>query len=97
MAALGRKISPKTQSVMPAGYLYLQPGEERRRSGSHYTPRALTEPIVKETLRPILEALGKNPTPEQILELKICDLAMGSGAFLVESCRHIMSGKSPII
>ncbi|WP_254434618.1 DNA methyltransferase [Aphanizomenon sp. UHCC 0183] len=74
---------------MPVGSLYLQPGEERRRSGSHYTPRALTEPIVKETLRPILEALGENPTPEQILELKICDLAMGSGAFLVESCRQL--------
>ncbi|MEH2376959.1 Eco57I restriction-modification methylase domain-containing protein [Nostoc sp.] len=89
MAALGRKISPKTPSLMSVGSLYLQPGEERRRSGSHYTPRALTEPIVKETLRPILSALGENPTPEQILELKICDLAMGSGAFLVESCRQL--------
>ncbi|MHC5895061.1 Eco57I restriction-modification methylase domain-containing protein [Nostoc sp.] len=89
MAAVGRKISPKTPSLMSVGSLYLQPGEERRRSGSHYTPRALTEPIVKETLRPILEALGENPTPEQILELKICDLAMGSGAFLVESCRQL--------
>ncbi|MBN3950113.1 MAG: N-6 DNA methylase [Nostoc sp. NMS7] len=89
VAALGCKISPKMPSVMPAGYLYLQPGEERRRSGTHYTPPALTKPIVKETLRPILSALGKNPTPEQILELKICDLAMGSGAFLVESCRQL--------
>lgn len=87
--ALGKKISPKTPSLMSVGSLYLQPGEERRRSGSHYTPRALTEPIVKETLRPILSALGENPTPEQILDLKICDLAMGSGAFLVESCRQL--------
>lgn len=89
VAALGRKVSPKTPSLMPVSSLYLQPGEERRRSGSHYTPRALTEPIVKETLRPILSALGENPTPEQILELKVCDLAMGSGAFLVESCRQL--------
>jgi type I restriction-modification system DNA methylase subunit len=89
VAALGRKVSPKTPSLMFVGSLYLQPGEERRRSGSHYTPRALTEPIVKETLRPILSALGENPTPEQILELKVCDLAMGSGAFLVESCRQL--------
>jgi len=89
VAALGRKVSPKTPSLMPAGSLYLQPGEERRRSGSHYTPRALTLPIVSETLRPILSALGENPTPEQILELKICDLAMGSGAFLVETCRQL--------
>ncbi|WP_375448824.1 Eco57I restriction-modification methylase domain-containing protein [uncultured Nostoc sp.] len=89
VAALGRKVSSKTPSLMPVGSLYLQPGEERRRSGSHYTPRALTEPIVRETLRPILSALGENPTPEQILELKVCDLAMGSGAFLVESCRQL--------
>ena len=89
VAALGRKVSPQTPTLMPVGSLYLQPGEERRRSGSHYTPRAMTEPIVRETLRPILEALGENPTPEQILELKICDLAMGSGAFLVEACRQL--------
>ena len=29
------------------------------------------------------------PTPEQILDLKICDPAMGSGAFLVETCRQL--------
>ncbi|AFY45236.1 DNA methyltransferase [Nostoc sp. PCC 7107] len=89
IAALGRKISPQTPALLAAGSLYLQPGEERRRSGSHYTPRALTEPIVKETLRPVLEALGERPTPEQILALKVCDLAVGSGAFLVEACRQL--------
>jgi hypothetical protein len=89
VAALGRKVSPQTPNLLPVGSLYLQPGEERRRSGSHYTPRAMTEPIVRETLRPILAALGENATPEEILELKICDLAMGSGAFLVESCRQL--------
>ncbi len=31
--------------------------------------------------------MGERPTPEQILDLKICDPAMGSGAFLVEACR----------
>ncbi|MFM7369045.1 MAG: Eco57I restriction-modification methylase domain-containing protein, partial [Sphaerospermopsis kisseleviana] len=87
--ALGRKVSPKTPSLMAVGSLYLQPGEERRRSGSHYTPRALTAPIVTETLRPVFENLGENPTSEDILNLKVCDLAMGSGAFLVEVCRQI--------
>ncbi len=89
IAALGRKISPQTPALLAAGSLYLQPGEERRRSGTHYTPRALTEPIVKETLRPVLAALGEHPTPEQILDLKVCDLAVGSGAFLVETCRQL--------
>jgi N-6 DNA Methylase len=89
IAALGRKISQQTPTIMAVGSFYLQPGEERRRSGSHYTPRALTEPIVRETLRPVLEALGEFPTPEQILNLKVCDLAVGSGAFLVEACRQL--------
>ena len=95
--------------------LILQPSEERRRSGSHYTPRSLTGPIVRDTLEPILDRLrteaahmgsvtpgnagvppasGESPTPpvprpEQILDLCICDPAMGSGAFLVEACRQL--------
>jgi hypothetical protein len=89
ITALGRKISHRTPNLLPAGTLYLQPTEERRRSGSHYTPRQLTQPIVETTLHPILAALGEQPTAEQILNLKICDLAMGSGAFLVEACRQL--------
>ncbi|MCK6461767.1 MAG: SAM-dependent methyltransferase, partial [Planctomycetes bacterium] len=88
-AALERRVSEATPRVLPAGALVLQPGEERRRSGSHYTPRELTQPIVRTTLRPILEALGPRPTPKQILDLKVCDPAMGSGAFLVEACRQL--------
>jgi len=72
-----------------AGSLVFQPTEERRRSGSHYTPRSLTRPIVAEALRPWLERCEHRPTAAQILALKICDPAMGSGAFLVESCRFL--------
>ena len=69
--------------------MFLQPTEERRRLGSDYTPRSLTEPIVRATLEPIVKRLGEHPTPQQILDLKICDPAMGSGAFLVEACRFL--------
>jgi hypothetical protein len=41
------------------------------------------------TLRPVLDRLGLDPKPEQILALRICDPAMGSGAFLVEACRQL--------
>ena len=82
-----------TPDITPLGALVLQPNEERRRSGSHYTPRELTEPIVRHTLAPLLDRVkgehGRAPTPEQILGLKICDPAMGSGAFLVETCRQL--------
>jgi hypothetical protein len=70
-----------------AGRLVLQPGAERRRTSSHYTPRSLTEPIVRRTLEPLFACMGDAPTSERLLELKVCDPAMGSGAFLVEACR----------
>ncbi|GAP96585.1 Eco57I restriction-modification methylase domain-containing protein [Leptolyngbya sp. NIES-2104] len=88
-AALGRKVSPRTPNLLTAGALYLQPNDENRKTGSHYTPRVMTEPIVRTALRPVLEALGEQPTAEQILSLKVCDVAMGSGAFLVEACRQL--------
>ncbi|MHB9109495.1 MAG: N-6 DNA methylase [Armatimonadota bacterium] len=82
-----------TPDLVPKGSMVLQPSEERRRSGSHYTPRTLTEPIVRTTLEPILTRLrganGQPPRHEQILDLKVCDPAMGSGAFLVETCRQL--------
>ena len=82
-----------TPDMVPTGAMVLQPSEERRKTGSHYTPRSLTEPIVRATLEPVLERLrgegGHPPRPEQILELKVCDPAMGSGAFLVEACRQL--------
>ncbi len=78
-----------TPGPVPKGGLVLQPTDERRRSGSHYTPRSFTEPIVRKTLEPILKRLGEHPTPAQILELKICDIAVGSAAFLVETCRQL--------
>jgi hypothetical protein len=85
--AIGKRAADPR--IVPEGGLYLEPGEERRRSGSHYTPRTLTAPIVRTTLRPVLDDLGPCPTPAQILDLKVCDPAMGSGAFLVESCRQL--------
>ena len=82
-----------TPDLVPMGAMVLQPSEERRRSGSHYTPRSLTEPIIRTTLEPILARLrgpdGRAPRPAQILDLKVCDPAMGSGAFLVEACRQL--------
>jgi hypothetical protein len=76
-------------NVTPASSPVLQPTDERRRSGSHYTPRSLTEPIVRHALEPAFDRLGPDATPDQVLDLKVCDPAMGSGAFLVEACRTL--------
>lgn len=71
------------------GALVLQPRGSLESSTSHYTPRSLCQPLVARALEPLLRALGDTPTAEQILSLKICDSAMGSGAFLVETCRAL--------
>ncbi|MCK6530348.1 N-6 DNA methylase [Myxococcota bacterium] len=88
--ALLRALRPLLADRPPlrAGQHYLQPGDDRRRSGSHYTPRTLTEPIVERTLGPVLDRDGP-PTPEAVLAMRICDPAMGSGAFLAAACRYL--------
>jgi len=73
-------------------------GADRRETGTHYTPKSLTETIVEKALEPVVyigPAEGKPcvewklRTPPELLDLKICDPAMGSGAFLVQVCRWL--------
>lgn len=84
--------------VYPAGAFIVTTGSERRETGTHYTPKSLTETIVTETLTPIayVGPAEGNPreqwvlkSPAELLDLKICDPAMGSGAFLVQACRWL--------
>jgi hypothetical protein len=92
LAALGPAIDERASPggyVLGAGAPFLQPTEERRRSGSHYTPRSLTEPIVRHALEPAFDRIGTNASPEAVLSLKVLDPACGSGAFLVEACRQL--------
>ncbi len=83
-----RRACPRGQPV-EAGTPILQPTDERRRTGSHYTPAALTRPIVAHALAPAFARIGPDAGPADILDLKVCDPAAGSGAFLVEACRQL--------
>ncbi|MEE7506811.1 Eco57I restriction-modification methylase domain-containing protein [Methylobacterium mesophilicum] len=87
-SAIDERASPDVVPLAP-GAPYLQPTEERRRSGSHYTPRSLTEPIVRHALEPAFARIGTDAAPESVLSLKVLDPACGSGAFLVEACRQL--------
>ena len=84
--------------VIPAGSVYVTAGTTRRATGTHYTPKSLTEPIVQHTLEPLVfigPAEGRKRDkwklkgPAELLDLKICDMAMGSGAFLVQVVRYL--------
>ena len=59
----------------------------RKTTGSFYTPRSLTEYLVRRTLAPLVEAAP----PDRILGLRVLDPSMGSGAFLVAACRYLAS------
>jgi hypothetical protein len=84
--------------IIPQGGIFVTTGTDRRATGSHYTTRDLTEPIVERTLEPQVyvgpaEGLEREnwslKKPEELLSLKILDPACGSGAFLVQACRYL--------
>ncbi|UQA54829.1 Eco57I restriction-modification methylase domain-containing protein [Polyangium aurulentum] len=66
--------------------LAIEPVLARRRLGAHYTARSITRVMVERTLAPLLP---EDASPEAVLALRVCDPAMGSGAFLVEACRML--------
>jgi hypothetical protein len=82
--------------VHPKGAFVVVMGIDRRETGTHYTPKSLTEKIVEETLTPLVYDGPTRGAPKEswtlkspaaLLDLKVCDPAMGSGAFLVQACR----------
>ncbi|CAK0768760.1 hypothetical protein CCP4SC76_500006 [Gammaproteobacteria bacterium] len=84
--------------VIPKGSIFVTAGTDRRSSGTHYTPRSLTEPIVQYTLEPLVyigpaegqpKGEWKLKSARELLDLKICDMACGSGAFLVQAARYM--------
>lgn len=60
-------------------------GRERKTTGTFYTPRSITEYLVRQTLRPLTRGVSSTG----ILTLRVLDPAMGSGAFLVAACRYL--------
>lgn len=97
-AGLIREDSFECPWVVLPPSIFVTEGAARRSTGTHYTPPALTEPVVQHTLEPLVyvgpaEGLPKEQwklkSPKEILDLKVCDMAMGSGAFLVQACRYL--------
>ena len=68
----------------PAGARLIATGR-RKATGSFYTPRALTEFVVRRGLAAVVQGRA----PDEILALRVLDPAMGSGAFLVSACRYL--------
>src|SRR5207249_1616128 len=79
-AALLREDTLGLPVVITAGSIYVTAGSDRRSTGTHYTPRSLTEPIVQHTLEPLVyigpaegkpRAEWKLKSAREILALKV--------------------------
>ncbi|RCW45883.1 hypothetical protein DFQ14_102184 [Halopolyspora algeriensis] len=67
-------------------FVYRLSGRDRQRSASFYTPEVLTRTVVRHSLA---ELLSEDTRAEDILELRVCEPAMGSGAFLNEALNQL--------
>ena len=68
----------------------LKKGSERASSGSHYTPDDLVQPLIKHSLDYLIEERLKADDPESaLLDLRVVDIACGSGHILLAAARRI--------
>jgi hypothetical protein len=69
------------------------PGNERKESGTYYTPTSLVECLLDSALDPLLDQACAHPSPAErvaaLLDITVCDPACGSGHFLVAAARRI--------
>lgn len=85
--------------VFPVGGLVVVETPSRKNAGAHYTPRSLAEEVVLHSLQPLVYEPGPLQTNDEnawrlksasaILDLKVADIAAGSGAFLVAAARYL--------
>ncbi len=65
-------------------------GNERKTTGSYYTPTSLITCLLDSALDPVLKEAARKPGAEAaILGLKVCDPACGSGHFLIAAAHRI--------
>lgn len=93
-----RDLRDRPVVALEGGLLVIET-PSRKNAGAHYTPRALAEEVVHHALEPIVYAPGPHQTADrdtwrlksstEILDLKVADIACGSGAFLVAAARYL--------
>jgi hypothetical protein len=84
--------------TLPGGR-YIARSSRRAATGTHYTPRPLAEEVASGALQPLVYRPGPLETADEtrwrirpsseIEQLRVADIAMGSGAFLVAACRYL--------
>ncbi|CAI9402720.1 DNA methyltransferase [Aestuariimicrobium sp. T2.26MG-19.2B] len=85
--------------VVLEGGLIVKETPSRKNAGAHYTPKSLAEDVVLHALQPLCYSPGPHQTgnaaewilksSDELLSLKVADIACGSGAFLVAAARYL--------
>ncbi|WP_103528426.1 restriction endonuclease [Streptomyces sp. SM12] len=83
----GRRDRPVVHP--PGSFVYRLAGRDRQTSASYYTPKSLTEVTVELALKYRLDQDGTVTPARELLEWKICEPALGSGAFLNEAIDQV--------
>lgn len=100
---VGTELDPRTGEwkpvpYKPGSYVYRLAGRDRQTSASYYTPESLTQATVEQTLRFRLDEKGevdpKKPDgtsvrAADVLRWRVCEPALGSGAFLNEAINQL--------
>lgn len=100
---VGRELNPQTNELVPVphkvgSYVYRLAGRDRQTSASYYTPESLTQATVEQTLRFRLDENGAVDPKEpehasvkaaDVLKWRVCEPALGSGAFLNEAINQL--------
>ncbi|MFD8864041.1 class I SAM-dependent DNA methyltransferase [Streptomyces sp. NPDC059590] len=73
----------------PGEFVYRLSGRDRQTSASFYTPESLTKVTVQLALQHRLDQDGTTTEARELLDWKICEPALGSGAFLNEAINQV--------
>jgi len=82
-------LVPYTDPAVRVFELRSAAGNDRKTTGSYYTPSSLVETLLDSTLDPVIEEHAKRGVPDDLLKITVCDPACGSGHFLVAAARRI--------
>nr|WP_261574791.1 DNA methyltransferase [Frankia gtarii] len=98
IGAIRRDLRDRPTVFLPGGLVVVET-PSRATAGAHYTPKSLATEVVLHALEPLVFSPGPHQEPDhnkwvpvdsdRILELKVADIACGSGAFLVAAARYL--------
>ncbi|WP_248964810.1 Eco57I restriction-modification methylase domain-containing protein [Sphaerisporangium perillae] len=83
------ELDPYPDLAVPQYELKTVAGNDRKTTGSYYTPSSLIESLLDTALDPVIDEHAKSGIADDLLNMTVCDPACGSGHFLVAAARRI--------